>query len=132
MLIRLCECTCCSAHLLSNVFKPSINFPIDRSKAVLLLWILFVICVSCLSVILSCIFLAGWEMADLLALLYVTFSCVLSLFHMVSLFCGSFLFRVCLSYCLVCSLQAGTGLTFRCFLVFLSLSHMISRVRCGT
>ena len=31
----------------SNMFKSSINFLTDRSKAVLLLWILFVICVLC-------------------------------------------------------------------------------------
>ena len=36
----------------SNMFKPSSNFLTDRSKAVFLLWVLFVICVSCLS--LSC------------------------------------------------------------------------------
>ena len=59
----------------------------DRSKAVLLLWILFVICVSCLSVIQSvhCSFVVTcWERADLLALFYLMFSCVLSLSHMVS------------------------------------------------
>ena len=33
----------------SNMFKPSSNFLTDRFKAVLLLWIHFVICVSCLS-----------------------------------------------------------------------------------
>ena len=41
------------------MFKLSSNILTDRSKAVLLLWILFVICVSCLSVILSCLFLAA-------------------------------------------------------------------------
>ena len=45
--------------LLSNMFKPSRNVLTDRSKAVLLLWVLFVICVSGLSVILSCLFLAA-------------------------------------------------------------------------
>ena len=44
---------------LNGWFKPSSNFLADRSKAVLLLWILFVICVSCVSVILSCLFLAA-------------------------------------------------------------------------
>ena len=56
-----------------NIFRPF--------KAVLLLWIYFVICVSCLSVILSCLFpcslvVTCWERPDLLALLYVLFSCV--------------------------------------------------------
>ena len=37
--------------------KPSSNVLTDRSKVVLLLWILFVIYVSCSSVILSCLFL---------------------------------------------------------------------------
>ena len=40
----------------SNMFKSASNFLTDCSKAVLLLWILFVICDSCLSVILSCLF----------------------------------------------------------------------------
>ena len=44
--------------VLSNMFKPSSNFLTDCSKA-LLLWILYVICVSYLSVILSCLFLAA-------------------------------------------------------------------------
>ena len=35
-------------------------------------------------VLLSCLFLADWERADLLALLCVKFSCVLSLSNMVS------------------------------------------------
>ena len=61
--------------LKKSVFQGTLNLT-DRSKAVLLLWILFVICVSCLSVILSCLFLAGWERTDLLALLYVMFSCI--------------------------------------------------------
>ena len=43
----------------SNMFKPSSNILTDRSKAVLLLWILFVIYVSFLSVILSCLFFAA-------------------------------------------------------------------------
>ena len=76
------------------MFKPSSNFLTDRSKVVILLWILFVICVSCSSVILSCISLqpCGHLLgkADLLALLYVMFSCVLLLSHMVSLvMCGT-------------------------------------------
>ena len=48
----------------SNKFNPSSNFLADRSKVVLLLWILFVIRASCLSVILSCLFLASlWSPA---------------------------------------------------------------------
>ena len=41
------------------MLKLSSNFLTGRSMAVPLLWILFVICVSCLSVILSCLFLAA-------------------------------------------------------------------------
>ena len=37
--------------VLSNMFTPSRNFLTDRSKVVLLLWILFVICVLCLSLL---------------------------------------------------------------------------------
>ena len=52
----------------------------NRSKAVLLLWIIFVNCVLCvcrtvLSVPCS-LLVTYWERADLLALLYVMFSCV--------------------------------------------------------
>ena len=44
----------------TNMFNRSSSFLTDRSKVVLLLWILFVICVSCLSVILlSCLFLTS-------------------------------------------------------------------------
>ena len=76
--------------------KLSSEFVTDRTKAVLLLWIIFVIYVS----------------------------------------------RVILLYCQLCSLQPWghllkKGLTSRlycvwCFLVFLSLSIMVSRVECGT
>ena len=54
------------------------NLFTDRPNAVLLLWILFVICASCFrhaalsvpcSVVVTC-----WERADLLALLYLMFS----------------------------------------------------------
>ena len=50
----------------------------DPSRAVLLLWIIFVIYVSChvlLSVCFSLV-VTCWESADLLALLYVMFYCV--------------------------------------------------------
>ena len=62
----------------SNVFNPSNNFLTDRSMVVLFLWIIFVICVSCFTVlsILCSIAVTYWERADLLALLYVMFSCV--------------------------------------------------------
>ena len=53
----------------------------------LLLWILFVLCVSCLSTILSCLLtipcslvVTCWERADHLVLLYVRFSCVFVIF----------------------------------------------------
>ena len=69
------------------VIKPSSNFLTDRSKAVLFLWILFVICI-CLchtAISVSCsLMVTCWERADLLALLCVMFSCVLSLSHNVS------------------------------------------------
>ena len=55
------------------------NIFIDRSMGVLLLWIIFVIYVSCLSVFLSVhcrLPDTGWERADLMTLLYVMFNCV--------------------------------------------------------
>ena len=64
-------------------------FSTDRSKAVLLLWILFVIGVSCLS-LLYCLDVPlhpcdhSLRKADLFALLSVMFSCVLSLSYSVS------------------------------------------------
>ena len=70
-----------------NMSKPSSNFLTDYSKAVLLLWILFVFRV-CLchaifsdpcSLVVTCL-----KRADPLALLCVIFSCVLSLSDMVS------------------------------------------------
>ena len=63
-------------------FKPSSILLFVCSKAVLLLLILFVNCVLYLSVEQSCLFLTAlwsvtcWERTDLLALLYVVFSCV--------------------------------------------------------
>ena len=69
--------------VLSNIFKPSSNVLTERSKAVFLLWILFVICVSCLSDILSVLYslvVKSWVRADLLALLYVMFSVCFSHF----------------------------------------------------
>ena len=71
----------------SNMVKHSSNFLTDRSKALLLLWNLFVIFSSCLSLS-YCLFcslllyghLMG-KMAALLALFYVMLSSVLSHFH---------------------------------------------------
>ena len=65
----------------SNMFKPSSNFVSDRSNAALLLLILFVICVSCLSlsychVCFLRLLVTCWERSDLLALLCVMFPCV--------------------------------------------------------
>ena len=64
-----------------NMFKPSSYFIADRSKVVFLLWILFINYVSCLSLLCrlvcslqSCGHLLG--KGDLLAILYVMFSCV--------------------------------------------------------
>ena len=63
----------------SNLFKPSGNVLTDRSKAVLLLWIHFVICVclchTVLSVLCSLV-VTYWARTDHLALLCVMFSCV--------------------------------------------------------
>ena len=67
-----------------NVFKPSSNFFTKYSKAVLLLWIIFVICLlsfhfclchTVLSVHCSLV-ITFKERVDLLALLYVMLSCV--------------------------------------------------------
>ena len=57
------------------MFKPTVIFLLTPT-AVLLLWIIFVTCVSCLSGILSCLFLADAGKGLSLALLNVTFSCV--------------------------------------------------------
>ena len=79
----------------SNMFKPSINFLIDRSKTVLLFWIVFVVCVSCINYIVCSLQPCGHLLgkAGPLALLYVMFSCVLSLSHMVSwVRCGTWLY----------------------------------------
>ena len=61
----------------SNMFKPSNNFLTDCSKAVLLLWILFVICVSSHTVLsVPCsLVVTCRRRADLLALLYDAFLC---------------------------------------------------------
>ena len=76
----------------SGVFEPSSNFLADCSSVVLLLWILIVICISCLFPILYCLFLeALWSPAG----------------RGWPLVCGVF------------------------FLVFLSLSHMVSWAKCG-
>ena len=61
------------------------NFLTERSKAVLLLWIflLFVCCVCLCHAVLSVscsLVVICWEMADLLALLYVMFNCVFATF----------------------------------------------------
>ena len=53
-------------------FKPSSNFLTDHSMVLLLLWIFYVICVSCLSVMLCCLFLA----ADHLALVCDVLLCI--------------------------------------------------------
>ena len=67
-----------------NRFKPSSEYFIDRSKAVLLLWMLHVgVCCAVVSVPRNLV-VACWERADLLAVVYVLFSCVLSLSQMCS------------------------------------------------
>ena len=70
-------------HKLSLLFKGEFSFLTVRSKAVLLLWILFVISVSCHSVFsVPCsLVVTCWEMADLLALLYVICYCVFVTFQ---------------------------------------------------
>ena len=62
------------------MFKPSDNCLTDRSKAVLLLCILFVfVCHTFLSVPCNLV-VTCWERADLLALLYMVLSCVFVIF----------------------------------------------------
>ena len=60
------------------MFKLSSNFLTDCSKAAILLWILFVSCVSWHTVLsVACnIVVNCWERADLLTLLYGMFSCI--------------------------------------------------------
>ena len=57
----------------SNMFKPSSNFLTDCSNA---FNDPFVICVSCLSDILSCLLHVAFWSTDFLSLFYVMFSCV--------------------------------------------------------
>ena len=59
----------------SNMFKPSSCFLTNRSKAVILLRILFDTCFSCLSVQCSLV-VTCWERTDLFALFCVVFSSV--------------------------------------------------------
>ena len=71
------------------------------SKAVLLLWIVFIICVSrhtVLSVLCSLV-VTCWESADLLALVYVTFSCEFVTFpyDVLGMVWGLFVWIPCLS-----------------------------------
>ena len=68
------------------MFKPSSNFLTDHSNEIYLLWIRFVICLLChtFSFDLCSLVVTCWERADILALVYVTFSCILSHSHMVS------------------------------------------------
>ena len=87
-------------RLATLIMSPPVKKITDRSKAVFLLWIIFIIYVSPLSVLFiylsdPCSLLtACWERADLLALLCVMFPCVLPLSHMVSrVRCGTSLYR---------------------------------------
>ena len=61
----------------SKMLKPFSNFLTNHSKAVLLLWSLFVIGVSCHTVLYvpSSLVVTCWERTDLLAFLCVMFSC---------------------------------------------------------
>ena len=61
------------------MITPSSSLLTDHSTAVILLWILFVICVSLYHTVLSVscsLVVTCWERADLLALFSVMFSCV--------------------------------------------------------
>ena len=73
--------------VLSNLFKPSSNFLTNHSKAVLFcgsfLLVVFRVCLSYCPVLPYILVISCWERTDLLALLYVMFSCVLSLSHLV-------------------------------------------------
>ena len=63
------------------------NFRTDRSKVVLLLKILFVVCICLYHTVMSVycsLEVTCWERADLLALLFVMLSCVLSFSHTMS------------------------------------------------
>ena len=65
-----------------NMLKPFSNFISDQSKAVLLLWIIFVIYFHVFFFIVPCnLAITCLERADLLALLCMMFSCVLALSH---------------------------------------------------
>ena len=56
--------------IVEHVYKPSGNFLTDCSKAALLLWILFVICVCHTVLSVSCsLVVTSWEKADHLALI---------------------------------------------------------------
>ena len=81
-----------------NMLKPISNFVTDRSKAVLLLWVLLVICVSCLSAS-YCLSVSGslvdtcCERIDFLALLcLIFFFMFLSLSHVSWVGCGTRLY----------------------------------------
>ena len=70
-------------------FKPSSEYFTDRSKAVLLLWcgsflvVMLHVGVCCTVVSVPCsLVVTCWERADLLAVVCVVFSCVLSLSQM--------------------------------------------------
>ena len=66
-----------------NMFKPISNYFTDHSKAVLLLLLVFCDFYTVLSVPFSFVFTC-WERTDILALLCVIFSFVLSLSYVVS------------------------------------------------
>ena len=61
----------------SNMLRPSSEFLTGRPQGCASLWILFVICVSCHTVLyVPCSHMVTcWERADLLAFLYVMFLC---------------------------------------------------------
>ena len=77
-----------------NMFKPSGVCFTDRSRVMLLLWILFIVCVSCClccaalpvhcSLVVTCYVCVGDGGAGFLALLCVVVSCILSLSNIVS------------------------------------------------
>ena len=95
------------------MFKPSINFLADRSKAVLLLWIFFivnfvVVCHTVLSVTYSLV-VTSCEGVDLSALLYLVFLEFVSFSHTVSwVRCVTSLYRfLSFVFSLICNNISG-------------------------
>ena len=88
---------------------------------------IFAVCVLCLSVILSCLFLARWEKADLLALLNVMFSYVFVTFPYGVLGQACYLIVSILDLCFLPFVCLLCNFTSQCFLFYTAVLYM-----CGT